>query len=137
MSARFISNLGLGLAGAFMVVASIAFSAGVTGWLMFGISLGVAGVLGLAQLGRGRGLVQRLLDAPTATLAVWAVVASTVFSGATVTWLTFAEAIGFVALAVAGLAAHELKTERVVHMFEAGPIATRDGYRADQLKTAA
>lgn len=137
MSAHFITNLGLGLVGALVVAASMAFSAGITGWLMFGVSLGVLTLLGLAQLDRGRGLVQRLLDAATSVLAAWAVVASVVFAGATVTWLTFAEAIGFVAFAVIGLAAHELKTERVVHTIEAVPISSHDGYRADEHKVAA
>lgn len=129
MSARFITNLGLGLAGAVVVTASMAFGAYVTGWLMFGVALSVLTLLGLAQLDRGRGLVQRLLDAGTGTLAAWAVVASAVFAGATVTWLTFAEAIGFIAFAVVGLVAHELKTERVVHTIEAVPIETHDGYQ--------
>ena len=37
------------------------------------------------------------------------------------TWLSFGEAIGFASLALLGLIAHELKTERVVHSFEAIP----------------
>lgn len=137
MSARFISNLGLGLVGAVVVAASLAFSAGVTGWLMFGVGLGVLVLVGVAQLDRGRGLVQRLLDAGTGALALWATVASAVFGGATVTWLSFAEALGFVGLAIVGLVAHELSTERVVHTIEAVPIETHDGYRTDELKTAA
>jgi hypothetical protein len=137
MSVRFIGNIGLGLVGAAVVVASQAFSATVTGWVMFGVSLAVVALLGAAQLDRGRGLVQRLLDAGTGALALWAVVASAVFSGATVTWLTFGEAIGFVGLAVIGLIAHELKTERVVHTFQAAPIESRDGHRAEELKATA
>jgi type IV secretory pathway VirB2 component (pilin) len=83
------------------------------------------------SLDRARGLVQRLLDAVTGALAIWSAVASVVFSGTTLTWLSFAEGVGFVGLAVLGLVAHELKTERVVHSIEAMRVETRDGRRAE------
>ena len=137
MSTRFISNLALGIAGAVVVVASQAFSSNVTGWLMFGVSLGVLALLGIAELDRARGLVQRALDAGTGALALWAAVASVVFTGTTLTWLSFAEAIGFVGLAVIGLVAHELTTERVVHAFEALPAEARNGRRSEELSAAA
>lgn len=107
---RFIGNISLGLAGAFLVAASLGFSAGTAAWLMFGVALGIVALLGVAQLDRRRGLVQHALDGLAGSLALWAVVASVIFTGAgaTVTWLSFAEAVGFVTLAVAGLAAHEL-----------------------------
>jgi hypothetical protein len=38
---------------------------------------------------------------------------------------------------VIGLIAHELKTERVVHAFEAIPAEARDGRRAEDLQAAA
>jgi hypothetical protein len=137
MSSRFISNVALGLAGAVVVAASQAFSASVTGWLMFGLSLGALALLALVQLDRARGLVQRLLDAVTGVLALWSAVASVAFSGTMLTWLSFGEAVGFVGLSVLGLVAHELKTERVVHAFEATPASTHDGRRADELQAAA
>ena len=46
MSQRFISNVALAIAGAVVVVSSQAFSASVTGWLMFGISIGVLAAYG-------------------------------------------------------------------------------------------
>ena len=52
MSTRFISNIALALVGALVVVASQAFSSGVTGWLTFGVSLGVLALAGVAQLDR-------------------------------------------------------------------------------------
>jgi hypothetical protein len=58
-----------------------------------------------------------VLDALCGTLAVWTIVVSTVFTGDTVKWLSFGEGLGFAALALAGLIAHELSTERVVHAF--------------------
>jgi Trk-type K+ transport system membrane component len=131
MSSRFISNVALALAGAGVVVASQAFTAHVTGWVTFGVSLGALALMALVQLDRARGLVQRLLDAVTGALAIWSAVASVAFSGTTLTWLSFAEGFGFVGLAVLGLVAHELKTERVVHSIEAMRVETRDGRRAE------
>src|SRR5258708_3400585 len=121
MSLRFISNVSLGLAGAIVAVASQALTASVTGWLMFGVSLGTLALLAVVQLDRSRGGVQRLLDAGTGALALWSAVASVVYTRTTLTWLSFGEAVGFVGLALVGLIAHELKTERVVHSFEAIP----------------
>jgi hypothetical protein len=102
MSPRFISNVALGLAGAVVVAASQAFSPSITGWLMFGVSLGVLALLALVQLDRARGSVQRLLDAATGVLAVWSAVASVVYTGTMLTWLSFGEASGFVGLALVG-----------------------------------
>jgi Trk-type K+ transport system membrane component len=137
MSPRFISNLALGLAGAVIVAASQAFSASVTGWLTFGVSLGALSLLAMVQLYRAPGRVQRLLDIATGALAVWSAVASVVYNGTTLTWLSFGEGLGFVGLAVIGLVAHELRTERVVHAFEAIPAEARDSGQADELSAAA
>jgi Trk-type K+ transport system membrane component len=137
MSPRFTSNIVLALSGAAVVVASQAFSPHVTGWVTFGVSLGALALVAVAQLDRNRGEMQRLLDAVTGALAVWSATASVVFNGTTLTWLSFGEGIGFVGLAVLGLVAHELKTERVVHAFGAVPAETRDGRRAEELQAAA
>ena len=40
------------------------------------------------------------------------------FSGTVITWLGFASAAAFVALAFIGLTLHELHSERVVHSIE-------------------
>ncbi len=131
MSERFISNVALAIAGAVVVVASQAFSSTVTGWLTFGVSLGVLALLAVVQRDRARGRLQRLLDIGIGALALWSAVASVVYTGTTLTWLSFGEAIGFVGLAVVGLVAHELKTERIVHQFEAIPAEARDGRRSE------
>ena len=137
MSQRFISNVALAIAGAVVVVSSQAFSASVTGWLMFGISLGVLALLAVVQRDRARGGIQRLLDAAIGVLALWSAVASVVYSGMTLTWMSFAEGLGFVALGVVGLIAHELQTERVVHSLETVPADARDRDRAEDLSGAA
>jgi hypothetical protein len=137
MSPRFISNVSLAVAGAFVVVASQTFTPNVTGWLTFGVSLGALALLAVVQLDRARGSIQRVLDAGTGALALWSAVASVVFTGTTLTWWSLAEGIGFVALAVIGLVAHELRTERIVHAFEAIPAEAGDGRRSEELQAAA
>jgi hypothetical protein len=121
MNSRFISNVVLGLGGVIVVVASQAFASGVTGWVMFGISLGALALLPLVQRDRARGRAQGVLDLITGALASWSAVASVVFTGGALRWLSFGEAIGLACLALGGLVAHELRTERVVHSFEAVP----------------
>jgi type IV secretory pathway VirB2 component (pilin) len=137
MSQRFISNVALAIAGAVVVVASQAFSSSLTGWLTFGVSLGALALLAVVQRDRARGRLQRMLDVATGALALWSAVASVVYTGTTLTWLSFGEAIGFVALGVAGLVAHELSTERIVHAFDAIPADARDGRRSEDLQAAA
>jgi hypothetical protein len=137
MSPRFISNVALAVAGAFVVVASQTFTPNVTGWLTFGVSLGALALLAVVELDRARGSIQRMLDAGIGALALWSAVASVVFTGTTLTWWSLAEGIGFVALAVVGLIAHELRTERIVHAFEAIPAEARDGRRSEELQAAA
>ncbi len=139
MSPRFISNVALAIAGAIVVVASQTFTSSVTGWLTFGVSLGALALLALVQLdrNRNRGRMQRLLDAGIGGLALWSAVASVVYTGTTLTWLSFGEGLGFVGLALVGLVAHELKTERVVHAFESIPAEAHDGDRAEEFQAAA
>lgn len=115
MSSRFITNISFMLAGGTVVVFSQAIRPGVASWIAFGVGLGILAALSLAQLDRNRGRAQHSLDLICAPLAVWTVIASAVFTGDTVKWLSCAEGLGFVALAVAGLLVHELSTERVVH----------------------
>jgi hypothetical protein len=115
VSTRFATNLVLAVAGGFIVVESQAFSAAVAGWVTLGVALGILTMLGLSQIDGMRGSLQRALDGITGILGIWTVIASVVFTGATLTWLSFAEGIGFTSLAVIGLLVHELKTERVVH----------------------
>lgn len=115
MSPRFITNVALALVGAIIIIVSQALGAVATGWVAFGIALGILAMLGASQVDRGRGLPQRSLDGVTGVLAIWTVIASAVFTGGTLTWLSFAEGIAFVGLAVVALVVHELSTERTVH----------------------
>jgi hypothetical protein len=114
MSPRFITNALLGVAGAGTVVVSQAFSAGTTGWITFGIGLGILAGLAVSQLDRSSGAVRRSLDVTTGLVAIWTVAASVIFSGVALTWLSFAEGVSFFALAIVGLIAHEYAQERLV-----------------------
>jgi hypothetical protein len=115
MRIRYFSFLSLALAAGFLVVASQAFAAFDMANLALGVGIGMLVVsLGIAGLYR-RHLPSVISAAAAAVVSAWMIVASQVFSLGTVQNLTFAEALGIVGLAIAGLTAHELTTERVVH----------------------
>lgn len=104
LSARFVTNVALTLAGAGVVVASQALSSAATAWLIYGVALGVQAVVGISQLELARPPAQRLIDVFTAGLAVWAATAAVTSVGDGIAWLPVAQAIGFVGLGLAGLA---------------------------------
>jgi hypothetical protein len=117
MNSRYLTNAALVVAGAFLAVASQAFSVPVFMWLMFGIGV-VAVLLAGAVVLKSRRLEQRSLDGITGILGAWTIIASLVFAGSAITWLGFASGAAFVALALVGLTLHELSTERVVHSID-------------------
>ena len=114
MSTRFVTNAILAVAAGFLVVASQAFSASTTGWIAFGIAIGILAVASLAQADASRGVVQRTLDGIVAIVSAWTIVASVVFHGATVSWLSTGEALALVALALAGLTYNEVREQKAV-----------------------
>lgn len=117
MRTRFFYNSILALAAGFLVVATQAFAPVTVAWITFGIAAGIT-VAALAVTPLRTGLIQRVLSTLTVGLGAWTIVASLVFAPTTVVWLGFASAIAFVALAFAGLTAHELTTERIVHSLD-------------------
>lgn len=119
MSTRFVTNLLVALASGFVIVSTQAFSPHIVGWLAFAVT-GVAmlTLMAATTLLRRRGRVQRALDGVVAVLAAWTIVETVVFSGTTMSWISFGVACGMLAIAVAALVYHELSTERVVHMLE-------------------
>jgi hypothetical protein len=125
MHARFIAAVVTGLAGGFVVTVSQAFSPGITAWLAFGVGLALLVVAAFPVLFGERGIAGVALDAVGSVLAVWTVVASVVFSGEVVKWLSFAEGAGFVALAVAGLVLNQLRLARSIH--RAAPVQVPTG----------
>jgi hypothetical protein len=112
MSTRFLTNATVALLAGFVVVASQTFATSTTAWVAFAIAIGVGVIALAAQLDRSRGAVQRGLDGATVILAGWTVIASLIFTGSTVMWLSLAEALGLVGLAFAGLTLHEIATWR-------------------------
>ena len=115
MSTRYLTGACIALLGGFVVVASQAFSPATTAWLAFAIAIAILVITAVAQLDPGRGVVQRTLDGVIGVLAIWTIIASLAFTGAAVMWLSFAEALGFVALAFAGMTRHEIGTWRAAH----------------------
>ena len=123
LSSRYALDTTAVLAGGFLAVSAMAFSAPVAGWLGFGVSTGVAVLAGTgAVLARRTG--QQAGHGLLALVGLWSLVAALVFSGTALTWLVFADALGVVLFALADLTAHELTTERVVHQLDVRTEAT-------------
>ena len=111
-----VDVLGL-LAGGFLVVASVAFTAGVAGWVGFGVFTGLT-VLGAAGAVFAKRTSARVGHGVLGLVSLWALIAALVFTGPALTALVFADALAVVLVALADLAVHELSTERVVHQLE-------------------
>lgn len=118
MSTRYLTNVALMLLGGVLLVTSQAFAVGTFSWVMLGVGIAALVITAPAIAIRSRGPAQRGLDYLFSLLGAWTIVASQVFAGTAVTWLGFASGAALVILALIGLSAHELSTERVVHSFE-------------------
>lgn len=112
ISPRFVSWLAIGVAAAFLVVATVAFSLSASAWLAFAIGLGTLVVSAGLSLTYRRSAPTLVTGALTALVSAWTVVASLVFSLATVHDLALAGALAIVGLAIVGVTAHEVSTER-------------------------
>jgi hypothetical protein len=118
MRIRYASYLSLGVAAAFLVFATAAFSLSTVAALALGIGIGMLAVsLGVVALYR-HDIASLVISGAIAVISAWTVVASQVFSKSTVDDLAFASAVAVGVLAIAGLTAHELRAERVVHSLE-------------------
>jgi hypothetical protein len=117
LSTRFILDNLFFLAAAFLVVISMAWSAGTAGWTAFGVSTGIT-VLAGASVAVTRLTSRKIGHGLVALAGLWSLVAALAFSGAALTWLVFADAIAVGVLALADLAAHEASEERVVHQLD-------------------
>ena len=132
---RFFFNLGALAAAVLLIVAAAAFGPGTVRGI--GLGIGIAGCAtsltfvgalvhrrrfeGAPELhlfgGRVLGLWS-LLAGAMATVAIWEIVGATAFEPDVSRWLTLANGLVIAALACAGLVAHEVCTERVVHVIE-------------------
>jgi hypothetical protein len=109
---RFLSWLALGVAAAFLVVATVSFSSAATAVLAFGISIGTLIVsAGLAFIDR-TSVASVYTAALIALISAWTIVASLVFSRPTVQNLVLGASLAIGGLAVVGLTGHELSVER-------------------------
>ncbi|MDG4823444.1 hypothetical protein O7635_16425 [Asanoa sp. WMMD1127] len=114
LTPRFALDMSYLAGGVFLLVAAIAFAPATAGWLAFGVATGLTAVAGLSAI-RATTPGVKLGHSAIAVAGLWSLVAALTFTGATLTWLVFANAALLAALAVADLVSHEVTTERVVH----------------------
>lgn len=114
LSYRFVLDNLFILAGAFLVVASMAWSTNTAGWTAFGVSTGIA-VLAAASAVLTKRNAIKFGHGLVALAALWSLVAALSFNGTALMWLVFADAIMTGVFALADLTAHEATTEKVVH----------------------
>jgi hypothetical protein len=123
LSSRFLLDSLFVVAGAFLAVASMAWASGTAGWTAFGVSAGVT-VLAAASAAVAKRTSARVGHGLLGLVALWSLVAAVAFSGTTLTWLVFADAIAVGVLALADLVVHEATTERIVHQLEVRDLST-------------
>lgn len=129
---RFLSWLAIGIAAAFLVVATAAFSLPAISWLAFSIGLGALIVSGSIALSYRQHIPTALTAVATVLVSAWTVVASLVFSEATVQNLALASGLALAGLAITGITEHELVIERAVTRS-----AAEDGKQPSSLAAAA
>jgi hypothetical protein len=118
MRIRYLSYIALGVAAAFLIIATSVFPLDTVVELTLGIGIGMLVVsLGIAERYR-HDLTSVFVGLASAAVSAWTIVASQIYSASTVDDLAFASAIAVAGLALIGLTAHELTTERVVHRLE-------------------
>jgi hypothetical protein len=109
---RFASNIALVVLSAVLITLSLTSPATVVGWLALGVGCAAVVITLLAFAARRRGTLQRMLDVAAVAIGGWTIVASRTYTGHTLRWLSFSEADAICSLALVGLIAHELLTER-------------------------
>jgi hypothetical protein len=102
------------LAGAFLAVTAVAFTATVAGWIGFGVFTGLA-VIGAVGAVFATRLSARIGHGVLGLVGLWSLIAALVFTSPA---LLFADALAVVLVALVDLTVHELSTERVVHQLE-------------------
>jgi hypothetical protein len=115
MSTRYLSNALIALLGGLVVVTSLTLATTPAAWVGFGIAIAVVAVSLLVQLDAQRGLAQRGLDVMMLATGATMIVVSLILGAATVGWVMFALALGWVALSMTGLTLHEVLGWRTEH----------------------
>jgi hypothetical protein len=112
--ARYIAWLTVGVAAAFLVVATAAFPPSAITSLAFAISIGTL----VVSAGIGYVYQRHIATLVTATATVvvsgWTIAATLIFSDATMQHLALASALAISGLAIAGETVHELSRERLL-----------------------
>ena len=111
---RFLSWMAIGIAAAFLVVATAAFSLPATKWLAFAIGLGTLAASAGVSYRYRRHIATLVTATTTALVSLWTVVASLVFSEPTVQNLALASGLALGGLAIAGISEQELDMERAL-----------------------
>jgi hypothetical protein len=130
LSPRFALDTLFVLGGAFLAVVAMAFTASVAGWIGFGVFTALT-VIALASALFGHGAVRRASHGILGLAGLWSLIATLLFAGPALTWLTFAGGVALAVIALADLAAHEVTTENVVHQLVVtqtpadAPVSTR------------
>jgi hypothetical protein len=129
---RFLSWMAIGIAAAFLVVATASFSLPVIKWLAVAIGLGTVILSGSVSLSYREHIPTVLTGLATALVSAWTVVASLVFSEPTVQNLALASGLALAGLAITGITEHELDMERALTRS-----ASEDGKQPSGLAAAA
>jgi hypothetical protein len=108
---RFLSWMGVGIAGAFLVVVGASLTLAVVMWLSFAISIASLRVSAAPAVVYCQDIPTLVTALVTALLSAWTIVASVVFSLQTGQDLGTAAGIVIAALALIGLTAHEIENE--------------------------
>jgi len=119
MRIRYLSYLALGVAAAFLAVATAAFSLSTVVGLSIGVGIAMLAVTVNIAIRNRDDLPSLVIGVCIAAVSAWTILAALVFSKGTVDDLSFASALAIGALSVVGLTAHELDAERTVHSLEA------------------
>jgi hypothetical protein len=113
---RYASYLLTALVAGFIVVVTQAFAPSTAAWLAF--AAGIFFIVVAAGQALWTTLAHRVIEFGIGVLGILMVIESLLASGSNVQWLSFAGALGVLALSLIGLTIHELSTERVVHSLE-------------------
>jgi len=114
MSIRYIFWVALGIAAAFLVVASTAFALIDISNLALGVGIGTLVISVLLAYRYRTDVATLVVAAVTAIVSAWMIIDSTVFSLHEVRRLTLADGLALLALSLIGLTSHELAEERAM-----------------------
>jgi hypothetical protein len=124
MASRFASNVLVLISGAALVALTLGLGDGAARWIALGVGCFATVVTLAAFAVRGRGPLQRTIDAFVVLTAGWTIVAACAFGGTTMEWLAVGGGAALAGLGLSGLVGHEVLMERGVRRAE-HPI---DGY---------